>query len=93
MATITIENAEVVRIIPKYGFTVVEKVQLRNGDDIDKYYTVWTKETAEVGERVTVEGELGVKLDEYTDRNNETKQKIAVNVNNALIMKETTAPF
>ena len=45
MATVTIENAEVFRIIEGYGFKAVEKFRLKSGDEGKRYYTVWTKET------------------------------------------------
>lgn len=93
MATVTIENAEVVRLIPNYGFEVCETFQLRNGDEAKRYFTVWTKETAKEGDRLSVQGELGVKLDEYTNKEGEKKQKISVNINDALIMQMEDAPF
>ena len=42
MATITIENAAVARIIEGYGFAAVEEKTIRSGETIKIYYTVWT---------------------------------------------------
>jgi hypothetical protein len=58
MATVTIENAEVFKIIDGYGFKAVEKFRLRSGEEGKRYYTVWTKEAVKQGDILTIEGEL-----------------------------------
>jgi hypothetical protein len=86
MATVTIENAEVFKIIDGYGFKAVEKFRLRSGEEGKRYYTVWTKEAVKQGDILTIEGELSVKVEEYTGKDNQPKTSAAVHVNNALIM-------
>ena len=97
MATITIENVAVDRIIPGYGFSGVEQKRIHSGDTIKLYYTVWTKDQVAVGEVYTVEGDLQVKLDEYTGRDNQPKISAATHVNNAMLLKVgsdgSDAPF
>ncbi len=97
MATITIDNAVVFRIIPSYGFEVTEEQKLRSGEMAKFYYTVWSKETVSVGDVLVVEGNLSVKVDEYTNKLGEAKVKANVNVNDAMIMSATPdlndAPF
>lgn len=94
MATVTIENATVARIIEGYGFVATEEKTIRSGETIKLYYTVWTKEAAQVGDLLTIEGDLQVKLEEYTGKDNQPKTSAATHVNNALIMKnEVDAPF
>ena len=92
MATVTIENAQVFKIIEGYGFKAVEKFQLRSGEEAKRYFTIWTKEKVSEGDIVTIEGELSVKVEEYTGKDNQPKTSAAVHVNNALIMQEN-APF
>ena len=92
MATVTIENAEVFKIITGYGFKAVEKFKLKSGDEGKRYYTVWTKESVSEGDIVTIEGDLSVKIEEYTGKDNQPKTSAAVHVNNALIMT-ADAPF
>lgn len=87
MATINIENAKVEKIITGYGFRA-SQTTLVKGEERKNYYTVWTKEPVTEGDIVTVEGELSVKLEEFTGRDNQPKKVAAVHVNNALIMKE-----
>lgn len=87
MATINIENAKVEKIITGYGFRA-SQTTLVKGEERKTYYTVWTKEPVTEGDIVTVEGELSVKLEEFTGRDNQPKKVAAVHVNNALIMKE-----
>lgn len=89
MATVTIENAEVFRLIPGFGFKLVEVKKLRNGDTAKNYYTIWTKEQVKEGDIVTVEGELSVKLEEFTGKDGKPRNAAAVHVNNALVMIAT----
>lgn len=87
MATVTIENGEVARIIPSYGFKLLETKKLRNGDTAKNFFTVWCKEEVKEGDIVTVEGELSVKIEEFQGRDGKPRQVAAVHVNNALVMK------
>ena len=92
MATLTIENGKVSRIIEGYGFDVAE-TKLVKGEKMTFYYTVWNKEAkVEIGDIVTVEGDYSAKVDSYTDKANEPKTRIAVSVNNAEVML-ADAPF
>lgn len=93
MATVTIENARVERIIAGYGFKASETTRVK-GEERKTWFTVWTKETANEGDILTIEGELSVKLESFTGRDNQPKQIAAIHVNNALIMTaEVDAPF
>jgi hypothetical protein len=93
MATITIENARVERIITGYGFKASESTLVK-GEEKKTWFTVWTKETVTEGQIVTVEGDLSVKLEEFTGRDGLPKQTAAIHVNNALLMTaEVDAPF
>lgn len=85
MATVTIENARVERIIAGYGFKASETTLVK-GEERKTWFTVWTKETANEGDILTIEGELSVKLESFTGRDNQPKQTAAIHVNNALIM-------
>jgi len=91
MAKIEIENAEVFKIIEGYGFRAVEKFKLRNGEEAKRYYTVWTDQKVAEGDQVSISGDLSVKVEEYTDKNNQPKTSAAVHVNNARITAD--APF
>ena len=91
MAKIQIETAEVFKIIEGYGFRAVEKFKLRNGEDAKRYYTVWTDQKVQEGDVVSVEGDLSVKVEEYTGKDNQPKTSAAVHVNNARITAD--APF
>jgi len=91
MAKIEIENAEVFKIIEGYGFRAVEKFKLRNGEEAKRYYTVWTDQKVAEGDQVSISGDLTVKVEEYTDKNNQPKTSAAVHVNNARITAD--APF
>lgn len=93
MAKITIENAQVFRIIEGYGFKAVENFKLRSGEDAKRYYTVWTKEQFSEGDAVSITGDLSVKVEEYTGRDNEPKTSAAVHVNNPIIKADSSAPF
>lgn len=86
MATIEIENAKVVRVIPNYGFEVVES-RLVKGEEYKSYYTVWNKSVkVAVGDVVTVSGVYSAKIDTYTGKDNQPRNKVSVSVNNAEVM-------
>ena len=87
MATINIENAKVEKIITGYGFRASQTTMVK-GEERKTYYTVWTKEQVNEGDTLTIEGELSVKLEEFTGRDNQPKKVAAIHVNNAMIMKE-----
>lgn len=91
MAKVTIENAEVFKIIDGYGFRAVEKFTLRSGDEGKRYYTVWTDQTVNEGDVVSISGDLTVKVEEFTGRDNQPKTTAAVHVNNARVTAD--APF
>lgn len=94
MAKIGIEGAEVFRIIEGYGFKAVEKFKLRSGEDAKRYFTVWTDEKVLEGETVTITGDLSVKVEQYTSKDNQPKTSAAVHVNNAVIQRsQVDAPF
>lgn len=87
MAEVIISEAEVIREIPNYGFVVTESRRDRNGEERKSYYTVWTDEKVEIGEKISVRGLLSVKLDEYTTREGEKKQTAQASINNPKIKK------
>lgn len=91
MAKVEIQNAEVFKIIEGYGFRAVEKFKLRNGDEGKKYYTVWTDQKVNEGDVVSIHGDLSVKIEEFTGRDNQPKTAAAIHVNNARITAD--APF
>ena len=93
MAKVEIESGRIVRIIENYGFVIEELISLRNGDEAKRYYTVWTKDKYEQGTTVRVSGDLSVKLDEYTGKDNVLKVGFQVSINNPLISATETAPF
>jgi hypothetical protein len=92
MATLTIENGKVSRLIPGYGFEVTE-IRTVKGEEYKSYYTVWNKDVkVQVGDIVTVEGDYSAKVDSYTDKTNTPRTKVSVSVNNAEVML-ADAPF
>jgi RNA-binding protein YlmH len=92
MASITIENGKVSRIIAGYGFELTE-IRMVKGEEYKSYYTVWNKDVkVELGDIVTVEGDYSAKVDSYTDKTNTPRTKVSVSVNNAEVML-ADAPF
>lgn len=90
MAKVSVE-LEVNRIIEGYGFKGIEKVTIK-GEERKIYYTVWTQDRVREGDYVQVQGLLGVKLEEFTGRDNKPKQIAAIHINNAKVQK-ADAPF
>jgi len=73
MASITIEGATVNRVINGKGFECVETYKLRNGDQGETKYVVWTDEAVQVGQTVDVRGLVSSRVEEFT---NESGQHI-----------------
>ena len=94
MATIEIQNAKVERLIPGYGFKATETTLVK-GEERKTWYTVWTKESVTEGQILDISGDLSVKLEEFTGRDNQPKKVAAIHVNNAMVMtsNEADAPF
>lgn len=92
MASITIESAEVARIIEGFGFKATETT-LFKGEERKTWYTVWTKAQVREGDIVSITGELGVKIEEFTGRDNTPKKVAAIHINNAVVQAGSEAPF
>jgi hypothetical protein len=94
MAKVTLEAALVERIIEGYGFVASEGYKTQAGEDAKAYYTVWAKDKVAVGDIVSVEGDLTVKLSEYTNKvTQQLTNKAEANINNAKLMQSNDAPF
>lgn len=92
MATVSIEAAKVERIMQGYGFKATETTNVK-GEERKTWFTVWTKDTVKEGDIVRIEGDLSVKLESFTGRDNQPKQAAAIHINNALTMPADEAPF
>lgn len=92
MATIEIQNAKVERLIVGYGFKASETTLVK-GEERKTWFTVWTKETVKEGDVIDISGELSVKLEEFTGRDNMPKKVAAIHINNAMVMTSQDAPF
>jgi hypothetical protein len=80
-------TVEVTRIIDGYGFKGVEKKKTKDGKDINVWVTVWTKEQVREGETLEVSGDLSVKIESFTGRDNQPKQVAAININNPTLQR------
>lgn len=93
MAMVKIKGAEVARLIPGYGFKAKAEVPMRNGDMRTEWYTVWSDASVAEGATVDIVGNLGVKLEEFTGRDNVPKTAAAIHVNDAKVTASAGAPF
>lgn len=92
MAKVKIEGAKVERLIDGYGFKATEEITIKSGDKIKQWVTVWTQAQVREGDIVDITGDLSVKLEEFTGRDNTPKQSAAIHVNNAKV-ESANAPF
>lgn len=92
MAKVKIDGAKVERIIQGYGFKASEEITLKSGDKGKQWLTVWTQAQVREGDIVDITGDLSVKLEEFTGRDNQPKQTAAIHVNNAKV-QTADAPF
>lgn len=65
MARVTISNGEVTKHLADKGFILEVKYRTRDGEDKSEKWTVWGKQPA-LGTVLEVEGDLSVKLEEFT---------------------------
>lgn len=91
MAEVIIKEAMVQRLIPGHGFVVAESYKRRDGEIGKNYFTVWSQESVQEGDVLNIKGLLSVKLDEYQNRDGQTKQSAQAHINNAQIEKDV--PF
>lgn len=92
MATITIRNAEVLKVYAGKGANVATTTTDDRGNERTNYYKVWTTEALSEGEILDIQGDLSVRVEEFTGRDGTLKQVAAIHVNNPKI-KKTDAPF
>ena len=85
-------TGEVARIIDGYGFKLVETLKIRDGSDRQNWITVWTNDKVQVGDQVEVRGDISVKVESFTGRDNVPKTIAALHLNNAQV-KQADAPF
>ena len=91
MAKVKIDGAVVYRIIEGHGFVATTQAQTRNGKTITEYWTVWSDARVALNDVVDITGDLSVRMDEYKDKNGQTKQGAAGHINNAVVKADT--PF
>ena len=85
MATISINEATVSKLVGENGAFQIEEIETVNGNQWTRRYTVWSKAVApEVGTLVTVTGQLSTKAREYTASNGDAKVAVDVNINEPL---------
>lgn len=93
MATISINEATVSKLVGENGAFQIEEIETVNGNQWTRRYTVWSKEvTPEVGTLITVTGQLSTKAREYTAGNGDAKVAVDVNINAPLWKQLSDAP-
>lgn len=94
MATIEVIGAKVEKLIPGYGFRASETKTIK-GEERKTWYTCWTKESVTEGQVLDISGDLSVKLEEFTGRDNQPKKVASIHINNAMTLtsNEADAPF
>jgi len=93
MAMVKIEGAEVVFISEGWNFKCKAPVKRQDGETMDQWYTVWSKEVVQKGQIVDVVGTLSTKVEEFTGRDNVPKTTAAIHVNDAKVTFSASAPF
>lgn len=66
------------------GLEVSEQFTTKAGESITKRYTVWLKNPTsyDIGDEVAVEGLYSAEIDNWTNKEGESKQSIKVSINN-----------
>jgi hypothetical protein len=92
MAKVIVDQAEVVRTHRNGGgFNAHVQFKLRNGETKTEKYTVWTTEQVTVGDMVSFEGRLSVKMEEFENDQGETIRYAAIHVNDPVLSTPGTS--
>jgi hypothetical protein len=69
------------------GLEVSEQFQTKAGESITKRYTVWLKSptTFDIGDEIQVEGLYSAEIDNWINKEGESKSSIKVSINNPYI--------
>jgi hypothetical protein len=89
MAIVSLRDVQVSRVFYEgRGAEVIERYKTQAGNG-EKRYTVWFDEAHGLAEGsvITVDGLLGVKLEEYTNDQGEPKQKVSIFLNKPQVKK------
>lgn len=75
------------------GYAIKETIKTDAGQMWEVRWAVWTKQELNIGDMVQVDGDLGVKIREYTNAAGNPAQTVDRNINNATIktLKTTTS--
>jgi hypothetical protein len=91
MAIIILKDADVVKVMPGWGFKAQETSTLASGEQIVDKYTVWIKDfnpsMAPEGSVVNVRGKFGKKLENFDNQQGETIRYMAIHVNDANLIE------
>lgn len=85
-------TGEVAWIMEGHGFKLIEQLRGMDGEPRKNYITVWTDARPTVGSQVEVTGDVSVRLESYTGKDNQPRQGAAMHFNNVTV-KEADAPF
>jgi hypothetical protein len=95
MAIIILKDADVVKVMPGWGFKAHNTSTLTSGEQIVEKYTVWIKDfnpsMAPEGSVVNVRGKFGKKLEKFDNEQGQTIQFIDVHINDAELFEMTVA--
>lgn len=81
MARVTVENAEVVKHLGAKGYVIQVEYMTRNNEQRKESWTVWGDQP-NLGDIVTVTGNITIKLDEWTNSEGQTRQTARGHINN-----------
>jgi hypothetical protein len=88
MAKVIIEHAEVTRVFQSKGFWAETKFKTRTGDEVIEKWTVWTNDTPDEGDVVTIDGMLSIKMERFTNDQGEEIRYSRGHVNQPRITQE-----
>lgn len=94
MANVRLVNAKVTRIIPgNRGFVASEFYKDRMGNEKENKFTVWTGQPVELGQQVSLDGLLSVRMEEFTNEEGNTIRYAASHINEPTMIDAKQAPY
>jgi single-stranded DNA-binding protein len=92
MALVNLKDVTVFTTFSK-GFRVVEESKSRDGKDYSTRWTVWSDTLGVTeGDIVSVSGFLGAKVNDWTDKDGQTRHSVELSLNSPRLTESKAAP-
>ena len=92
MAAVKVEGVVKKIFFEGKGVSIVETYKAQSGEDYTRTWTAWfvTDPNLAEGDKLSVTGLLSTKIEEFEGQDGKPKQKIALSINNSVVLGDVT---